>query len=506
MKQELQKFIKESNLPEKHRQTIKFLAESIEKDAINEFTSKTFLFDGDPGIGKTYFVENIITKFNLPILFLGPYKFNHKRSMQCKSLKELLENTIKKKEAIVFIDDLQNSLKIEYNNGEMVLADSERKLFLKLLEHIKNSNKRKFLFITLNDEDILEESWIDRIETRIGLDAPKEKSKKLFLSEKYSKFMKKSLIKDVAEKSIGYNFRNIDDLVKMAYREGNGIINRGSIQKAFSSYTPTSMERYHIIHKPNLNFKDVMGNEKLKGELFFLKQYIKHPRLFQKNGIERSNVMIFSGPPGTGKTYMAKALAGELEIPLVNFNAINFLSGGPVFGVFRIAKLARKFRNCVILVDELDKLIGQEILSEDKEVLGALESEIDVVREKTNAIMIFTMNNKARFGSAFHDRIPCFNFEYPNESERRIFLENKIKKSEISFSQEQINCLVRETENKSYRQIDKIWNNILFRLMDKEDTVIKNNKIMADSPALEESINETLGFLSNSKVNLTMFG
>ena len=261
MNKELQQFLKDSNLPDNHQLTIKFLIEAIEKNEINEFVSKTFLFHGDPGIGKTYFVEHMSKQLGLPVLFIGPFKFEHNESTQCKSLKDLYEKITKTKEAVVFIDDLQNTLKMQYDAfGEMKVMDSERKLFLSMLEHVKRSKERKLLFITLNDEDTLEESWLDRIETRIELDVPKEKSKKLFLLNKYSKFLKGTLINEIAEKSIGYNFRNLDELIKIAYREGNGVIDKSSIKSAFSVYSPTSMEKYDVIHRTNLRFKDVIGN------------------------------------------------------------------------------------------------------------------------------------------------------------------------------------------------------------------------------------------------------
>jgi len=507
MNKELQQFLRESNLPDNHQLTVKFLIEAIEKNDLNEFISKTFLFHGDPGIGKTYFVEHLIKQLNVPIIFIGPFKFEHQKSIQCKSLKDLYEKLIKNEEAVVFIDDLQNTLKMQYDGfGEMKVMDSERKLFLSMLEHVKRSKSRKLLFITLNDDSVLEESWLDRIETRIELDVPKEKSKKVFLLNKYSKFLKKSLANEISEKSIGYNFRNLDELIKVTYREGNGTISKNSLKKAFSVYSPTSLERYNVIHRTNLGFKDVVGNEKLKKELSFLKQYIKHPRLFHKNGIERSNVMVFAGPPGTGKTYMARALAGELDLPMINIDARDLYGRGPIVGVANVVNLARRFRNCIIFVDEFDKMVGQEILSEDREVIGSFEAELDGIREKTKAIIILTMNNKARFGSAFHDRIPCFSFGYPSEAERRAFIINKVERSEISFSKEQIDSLVNDTDKKSYRQIERIWNNILFRLMEDQNTQIRNSKIIADNSTLEESIKEVLGFVSNTRPVPTMFG
>ena len=506
MNKELQKFLSDSNLPENHKLTLKFLIESIQKKEKNEFVSKTFLFHGDPGIGKTYFVEHIIKQLELPIYFIGPFNFEHNKAIQCKSLKELYEKLITTKEAVVFIDDLQNTLKMQYDRGDIKVRDSERKHFLSMLEYVKRSEEMKFVFITINDEDVLEESWLDRIETRIELDVPKDKSKRIFLINKYSNYLNKSLINDIAQKSIGYNFRNLDELIKIAYREGRGIISRG-IKSAFSVYSPTSMSRYDVIHKTDLKFNNIIGNEKLKKELSFLKLYIKHPKLFHKNGIERSNIMIFSGPPGTGKTYMAKALAGELDIPMINIDASDLLGGaGPIFRISSIANLARRFRNCIIFLDEIDKIIGQEMLSEDREVIGSFEAEIDGMKERTKAIIIMTMNNKARFGSAFHDRVPCFDFNYPSELERKVFIENKVKISKLNFSEINIDSIVRETENKSYRQIERIWNNILFRLMEDKNTVIRSNRIIAENEVLNESIKSVLGFISNGKTLSDMFG
>ena len=306
---------------------------------------------------------------------------------------------------------------------------------------------------------------------------------------------------------MGYNFRNLYELIKIAYREGSGIISRGSIKKALSVYTPSGMERYEIMRSLGLNFKNVLGNEKIKKELSYLKQYLKHPKLFQKNGIERSNILVFSGPSGAGKTYMAKALAGELGVPMIYIDAVElFGRSGPIMGIKRIASLGRRFKNCIIFVDEFDKLIGQEMMSDDRELIGSFEAEIDGIREKTKAIIILTMNNKARFGTAFHDRIPCFDFSLPSETERKEFISNKIKKSDIPFSQEQIEFFAKTTENKSYRQIERIWNNILFRIMEKEGTVIKNNKIIASDRAIEESIKEIFGFVSEARHIPSMFG
>lgn len=498
MKTEIQQLLGESGLSDSDKLTIKFLAESIERKEINEFNDKTFLFEGAPGIGKTYFVEHLVKLLDLPVLFAGPFRFDGKNVKYFKNLQELKDALSENEECIVFIDDIQNAIEVERDGmGDPHLSDSEGKNFINILEHIKRSKGRKYLFMTLNDDSILEESWADRIETRINLEEPKEKSKTNYLAKKYSKYLGIKLTRDVAIRTMGYNFRDLDELIRLAYREGTGKITRNGIFEAISQYTPTSLEDYDIIHRTKIKFKDIVGNEKLKNELSYLKYYINNPRFFSKRGIERSNVIMFAGPPGTGKTFMASALAGELDIPLVNIDARIITGGraGPHLGVSRLVNLSRKFRNCILFVDEIDKFIGNQMLSDDNDVIGHLESEIDGVKKKLQAIVIFAINNKVRFGSAFHDRIPCFNFEYPEENERKMFIAKKAEMAKIPLSDEQINKLVSETKNRSYRQIEKIWNNIVFKVLERSEYNIKRDKIQFEESYIEDSISEILGFV-----------
>jgi len=504
MNQEIKQLLKDANLTEDDSLTMQFFVSAVE-DGLTDFHEKTFLFKGDPGIGKTYFVEHLLKSLDMPIFFLGPFKFEHKNCTQFDNFKKLYEELLKTDRCIAFIDDLQNSFEFERDGMGEWLTDSERKTFLNMLEHIKRSKQKKFLFITLNDDASFEESWLDRLEMHVELEEPKEKSKKAFLLNKYKKYLSNSMINELAEKSMGYNFRNLDELIKIAFRKGSGRITKNSIKQALSSYVPTSMAHYDIVHKTGIRFEDIIGQENLKRDLNYLKTYIKNPRFFTKNGIERSNMLIFSGPPGAGKTFMAKAIAGELDIPLVNLSAIDLHRGGPIMGVRQIARTARRFRNCVVFIDEVDKLIGSQMMSEEDAVIGSLEAELDGIRDKTKAIIIMTMNNKSRFGSAFHDRIPSYDFNLPSKKERKDFLEKKINKSRLPVNENNISSIINETENKSFRQVDKIWNNILFKIMDNPDVKIKNNILLANEEQINNAINEIMGFVERANSS-SMFG
>jgi len=87
---DINQLIKDSNLPEADKKSMKFLAASLREEGLDDFIEKSFLFEGNPGIGKTYFVENFIKSLGLPILFLGPFSFDHKKQRNLKVLKNLL--------------------------------------------------------------------------------------------------------------------------------------------------------------------------------------------------------------------------------------------------------------------------------------------------------------------------------------------------------------------------------------------------------------------------------
>ena len=150
MNSKIIQFIKESNLSDDDKESFLYLAERAEEGELNEFTDKIFLFEGSPGIGKTYFLKNFLEMLKIHVLYIGPFEFKAENVSRFKDLKKLLESLDKNKLTAVFIDDVNNSLNFIKTDCDTFLEDKERKIFLKLLETIKENSKTA-IFMTLND-------------------------------------------------------------------------------------------------------------------------------------------------------------------------------------------------------------------------------------------------------------------------------------------------------------------------------------------------------------------
>ena len=109
--------------------------------------------------------------------------------------------------------------------------------------------------------------------------------------------------------------------------------------------------------KKKISFKDVAGLKESKQELMEVVEFLKNPEKFQKLGAEIPKGVLLVGPPGCGKTLLAKAVAGEADTPFFTISASEFVEMFVGVGAARVRDLfstAKKNAPCVIFVDELD--------------------------------------------------------------------------------------------------------------------------------------------------------
>ena len=109
--------------------------------------------------------------------------------------------------------------------------------------------------------------------------------------------------------------------------------------------------------KPKVSFKDVAGAEEAKQELQEIIEFLKDPAKFQKLGGRIPKGVLLVGPPGTGKTYMAKAVSGEAGVPFFSMSGSDFVEMFVGVGASRVRDLfvqGKKNAPCIIFVDEID--------------------------------------------------------------------------------------------------------------------------------------------------------
>ena len=118
-----------------------------------------------------------------------------------------------------------------------------------------------------------------------------------------------------------------------------------------------SKAKLHTDDKKKITFADVAGADEEKEELGEIVDFLKAPRRFIELGARIPKGVLLVGPPGTGKTYLAKAVAGEAEVPFYSISGSDFVEMFVGVGASRVRDLfeqAKKTSPCIIFIDEID--------------------------------------------------------------------------------------------------------------------------------------------------------
>ena len=138
------------------------------------------------------------------------------------------------------------------------------------------------------------------------------------------------------------------------------------------------------VEKPDIRFDDVIGASGAKDELKFFVDYLKNPKKFAALGLRPPKGVLLHGPPGTGKTMLAKAMAGESDVAFIPAVASSFVTkwqGSGPESVRNLFKKARRYAPSIVFIDEIDavgRARGAGNTSHGEEMaLNALLTEMD---------------------------------------------------------------------------------------------------------------------------------
>ncbi|WP_293445505.1 ATP-dependent zinc metalloprotease FtsH [Persephonella sp.] len=129
----------------------------------------------------------------------------------------------------------------------------------------------------------------------------------------------------------------------------------GGSNRAFSF--AKSKAKVYLEEKPNVKLDDVAGMDEVKEEVKEIIEYLKDPQRFQKLGGRAPKGVLFYGDPGVGKTLLAKAIAGEANVPFISISGSDFVEMFVGVGAARVRDLfetAKKHAPCLVFIDEID--------------------------------------------------------------------------------------------------------------------------------------------------------
>ena len=152
--------------------------------------------------------------------------------------------------------------------------------------------------------------------------------------------------------------------------------------------------------KTKIKFKDVAGLEEEKEELIEIVDFLKRPEKFTKMGAKVPKGVLLYGKPGTGKTLIAKAIAGEADVPFISMSGSEFIEMFAGLGASRVRKLfdkARKLAPCIVFIDEIDAIGARRTSNsgaetENNQTLNQLLVEMDGFSSEETIIVLAATN------------------------------------------------------------------------------------------------------------------
>jgi len=162
-----------------------------------------------------------------------------------------------------------------------------------------------------------------------------------------------------------------------------------------------SKARLYANEKDKIVFDSIAGNAEAKQDLVEVVDFLKHPKKFREVGAKIPKGVLLVGPPGTGKTMLARAVAGEAGVPFFSISGSEFVEMFVGVGASRVRDLfakAKKNAPCIIFIDEIDA-VGRRRGSgmggghdEREQTLNQILVEMDGFEQDTNVIVLAATN------------------------------------------------------------------------------------------------------------------
>ena len=240
--------------------------------------------------------------------------------------------------------------------------------------------------------------------------------------------------------------------------------------------------------KKQTKFAEIAGNEEAKEDLVEVVDFLKHPKKFAEVGAKIPRGVLLVGPPGTGKTMLARAVAGEADVPFFSISGSEFVEMFVGVGASRVRDLfekAKKNAPCIIFIDEIDA-VGRRRGSgmggghdEREQTLNQILVEMDGFETGQNVIVLAATNRADVLDPAllrpgrFDRRV---NITLPERKDRLAILKVHFEKKPVEKDVD-LDALAAKTAGSSGADLANIANESAIRAARADRKIINNNDL-----------------------------
>jgi transitional endoplasmic reticulum ATPase len=388
---------------------------------------KGVLLYGPPGTGKTLLARAVANEADARFFHIaGPEIMGRYYGESEQRLREVFQQAQQQSPSIIFIDEIDSIAP----KREEVTGEVERRVVAQLLTLLDGLEPRQNVVVigATNRVDAIDEALRrpGRFDREIVVGVPDIQGRREIIAI-HTRGMPLEADVDVEELArVTYGFVGADmsalareAAMETLRRSVSGIdldageipaevieslrVTREDFLRALKRVQPSAL-REIMIEAPNVEWDDVGGLDDAKRELRDgIELPLKHPQSFERLGIRPAKGFLLFGPPGTGKTMLAKAVAREAEANFIATKSSDLLSkwyGESEQQVSRLFQRARQVAPTVIFIDEIDSLapargggLGEPAVTE--RVVNTLLAEMDGLEELRGVVVIAASNRPA---------------------------------------------------------------------------------------------------------------
>jgi len=441
---------------------------------------KGVLLHGPPGCGKTLIARAIAHETEANFFSVNGPEVIHKFYGESEAhLRKIFEDATLKGPSIVFLDEIDAIAP----RREKVVGDVEKRVVAQLLALMDGLTKRQNVIViaATNIPNALDPAMRrpGRFDREISIPIP-DRNGRLEVLEIHSRGMPLAQDVDMTHLAdITHGFVGAD--LEALCREAAMICLRGIMPDIDFVLTQIPYEqlaklevhmddflaslrevepsaiREVFVEVPDVRWQDVGGLEEVKAHLIEAVQWpLKYPHLFEEAGIKPTKGILISGPPGCGKTLLAKAIANESGVNFISVKGPALLSkyvGESERGVREVFRKARQAAPCIIFFDEIDALVPVRSGSSSdshvaERVLSQFLSEVDGIEELKGVLVLGATNRLDTLDPAVlrpgrFDEV--VEIPIPNEEDRKEIFEIHLRNKPLS-SRIVLDDLVSKTE------------------------------------------------------------
>ena len=265
--------------------------------------------------------------------------------------------------------------------------------------------------------------------------------------------------------------------------------------------------KVYVKSADGIKFADVAGEDEAKENLTEIVDYLHNPDKYKEIGASMPKGILLVGPPGTGKTMLAKAIAGEANVPFFSMSGSEFVEMFVGMGASKVRDLFKQAKEkapCIVFIDEIDA-IGQKRNSgamggndEREHTLNQLLTEMDGFEGNNGVIILAATNRPESLDAAltrpgrFDRRVPV---ELPDLKGREEILKVHAKKIKVSEDVD-YSKIARMASGASGAELANIVNEAALR-------AVRDNRKFATQADLEESIEVVIAGYQKKNAILT---